>query len=133
MLNKHINSRLREVLEWCNCNKMSLNPRKSKCLIVSNKMVVKCPQLIIGTNPIKEVDSFKYLGNHVDTQLKFNVQTNHLKDKLSQLCGALFRLSKFLDFQSAKNMYSFCSLSIILLHRSMGWCLSVHTSLWWSK
>ena len=60
--------------------------------------------MFIGTDPIKEIDWFKYLGTHVDTQLKFNVQINHSKGKLSQLCGVSFRLSKFLDVQSAKHM-----------------------------
>ena len=51
----------------------------------TNKIVVKRLQLFIGTDLNKEVDSFKYLGIHVDTRLKFNVQINHLKVKLSQL------------------------------------------------
>ena len=113
MLTEHVNSRLREIFEWCNCNKLSLNPAKSEFMIVTNKIVVNRPQLFIGTDPIKEVDSFKYLGIHVDTRLKFHAQINHLKGKLSQLCGVSFRLSKFLDFQSAKNMYNSCIYSVL--------------------
>ena len=51
---------------------------------VTNKIVVNSPQFI-GTDPIKEVDSFKYFGIHADTRLKFIVQINHLKCKLSKL------------------------------------------------
>ena len=72
-------------------------------MTVTNEKVVNRPKLFSGTDPIKEVDCFKYLGIHVDTRHKFNVQINHLKGKLSQLCGVMFRLSKLLDFQSAKN------------------------------
>ena len=78
MLTVHINSRLRETFEWCNCNKLFLNPEKSKIMTVTNKIVVNLHQLFIGTDPIKEDESFKYLGIHVDTRLKFNVQINHL-------------------------------------------------------
>ena len=106
MLTEIVNSRLREIFERCNCNKLSLNPTKSEFMIVTNKIVVNRPQLFIGTDPIKEVDSFKYLGIHVDTRLKFNVQIKHVKGKLSQLCGASFRLRRFLYFQPAKNMYN---------------------------
>ena len=73
MLTEHVNSRLREIFECCNCNKLSLYPAKSEFMIVTKKTVVNRPQLFIGTDPIKEVDSFKCLGIHVDTRLKFNV------------------------------------------------------------
>ena len=133
MLTEHVNGRLREIFEWCNCNKLSLNPANSEFIIVTNKIVVNRPQFFIGADPIKEVDSFKYLGYHVDTRIKFNVQTNNLKDKLSQLCVVSFRLSKFLDFNQRKIVQLVYLPSIILLHRSMGWCFSVHFSLWWYK
>ena len=103
MLIQHVNSRLREIFEWCNCKKLSLNPAKSEFMTVTNRIVVNHPQLFVGTDLIKEDDSFKYLGGiHVDTRLKFNIQINHLKVKLSQLCGVTFRLSIFLVFQFAK-------------------------------
>ena len=103
ILTEHANNRLREIFEWCSCDKMT----------VINTIVVFRPQLLIGTDHIKENDSFKYLGIHVDTRLKFKVRINHLKSKLSQLCGVSFRLSKFLDFLSAKKMYNSCIYSVL--------------------
>ena len=90
-----------------------MNEAKTESITVTNKIVVNRPQMFIGTDPIKEVDSFKYLGIHVDTRLNVNVQINHLKSKLSQLCGVLFRLSKFLNFQSTKNMYNSYVYSVL--------------------
>ena len=87
MLTEHVNSRLREIFEWCNCNILSLNPAKSEFLTVTNKIAVNFSKLFIGTDPFMEVDSFKYLGIHVYAGLKFNVQINHLKGKLSKLGG----------------------------------------------
>ena len=113
MLTEHVKSRLREILQWCNCNKLSLNPGNSEFMTVTNKIEVNRPQLFICTDPIMKVVSFKYLGIHVDTRLNFNVQINHLKCKLCQLCGVSFRLSSFLDFQSAKNMYKSCNHSVL--------------------
>ena len=106
MLTENVSNRLREIFEWCNSNKLSLNLTKSEFLIVTNKIVVNRPQVFIGTDTIKEVDSFNYLGFHINTRFEFNDQINHLKGKLSQICGVSFRLSMFLDFQSAKNMYN---------------------------
>ena len=81
----HVNSLSREIFGWCNCNKLSLNPAKLKFKTVTNKIVVNHPVMFIGADPIKEVDSFKYLGVHVETRLKFDVGFNHLKGKLSQV------------------------------------------------
>ena len=53
------------------------------------------PQLFIGTDQIKEVESFKYFGLYIDTRLKLNSQIEHLK-------------SKFLNFQAARNLYNSC-------------------------
>ena len=50
---------------------------------------------------------------YIDIQLSYNAQIKHLKSKLSQLCGVSFRLSKFLNFQAAKNMYNSCIYSVI--------------------
>ena len=43
MLTEHLTSRLREILEWCNCNKLSFNPAKSELKSVTNKIVVNRP------------------------------------------------------------------------------------------
>ena len=81
ILTDHVNSRLREIFELCNCNKLSLNQAESELMTVTNKIVVNCPKLFIGSDPIKKVDSFKYLGIHVDPQLKFDVQGLHVLPK----------------------------------------------------
>ena len=41
MLAEHVLSRLREIFELCNCNKLFLNPTKSNFMTVSNKTIVK--------------------------------------------------------------------------------------------
>ena len=114
MLIERVNGRLHEIFEWCKCNELSLNPEKSEFLNVANKVVARRLQVFIGADPIKQIESFKYLGIHVDARLDLIVQINHLKGKLSQLCGFSFRISKFLEFQSAKNMYNLCVHSVLL-------------------
>ena len=110
----HVNNRLRNILVWCNCNKLSLNPLKSEFMVVINKRVETRPQLFIGAHQIKEVKRFKYLGIYINTQLKYNAQIKDLKSKLSHLCGVSFRLSNFLKFQAAKNMYNSCIYFVII-------------------
>ena len=112
-LANHVNNKLRNVVDWCNCNKLALNPSKSEFMIVTNKIITSRPQLFIGASPIKEVSSFKYLGVHIDAQLKFHTQVHHIKGKLSQLCGVTYRLRNFLNLQAAKNLYYSCIFSVI--------------------
>ena len=65
-------NRLRNILDWCNCNKLLLNRLKSELMVVTNKRIENRPQLFIGSDQIKEVKSFKNLGIYIDTQLKYN-------------------------------------------------------------
>ena len=87
MLTEHLNSQLREIFEWCYCSNLSFNSEKSNSMTVTNKILIDRPQLFIDIDSIEEIDSFKCFGLHIDTRLKFNVQSNHLKGKFSQLCG----------------------------------------------
>ena len=52
MLAENVSSRLREISESCNCNKLSLHPAKSEFMIFTNSIVVNRPQFFIGTDPI---------------------------------------------------------------------------------
>ena len=81
-------------------------------MTVTNEIALNCPELLISTDPIKEVASFGYLGIHVDRYFKFILLTNHLKGKLSKMCGVSVRLSVFLDFQSEKYLYNSCICSV---------------------
>ena len=130
-LTDQVNNRLRNILDWCNWNKLSLNPLKSEFWVVTNKRIETHPQLFFGADQIKEVKSFKYFGIYIDIQLKYNAPIKHLKSKLSQLCGASFRLTKLLNFQAAKNMYSSCIYTVIsyCIYRSAGWCISMQVSM----
>ena len=112
-LANHVNNKLRNVVDWCNCNKLALNPSKSEFMIVTNKIITSRPQLFIGASPITEVGSFKYLGVHIDAQLKFHTRFHHIRGKLSQLCGVTYGLRSFLNLQAAKNLYYSCIFSVI--------------------
>ena len=91
---------------------ISLSPTKLEFIVVTNKRLITRPQLLIGSDLIKEVSSFKYLGVYIDTRLKCSAQINYLKSKLSQLCGVSFRLSKLLNYEAARNMYHSYTYSV---------------------
>ena len=88
---------------------------------MTNKRKGTRPEMFIGADQVKEVTSFKYHGIYIDTRLKYNAHIKHVESKLGQLCGVSFRLSIFLNFQAAKNMYyqgkichlDFCTFSYV--------------------
>ena len=113
MLSTNANNKLSKILDYCNFNKLKLNPIKCEYMLVTYKHINVEPRILIGNEPIKRVDSFKYLGLHIDEKLKFHSQTKHIKSKLTQYCGITYRLRKFLNLRSAKNMYYACVYSTI--------------------
>ena len=84
-LTEQFNNVLHDTLEWCNSKKISLNPSKPDSMVVTNKSLIDRPQLFIGPNTNKQFCSFSYLGVYVVTRLKYNVQNNHTRSRLSQL------------------------------------------------
>ena len=85
--------------------------------------------MLISSDLSKEVSSFNYLEVYIDTRLKYNAQIAYIKRKLSQICGVSFRLSKFLNYEAGRNMYSSCIFSVIF------YCIGVWggVSLWTSR
>ena len=57
-LTDHVNSRLRNILDWCTCTKLTINPLKSELMIVTNNRLETRPQLFFGKVLIIEVKSF---------------------------------------------------------------------------
>ena len=57
-LTAHVSDRLRNISEWCKCNKFSLNPSNSEFMIVTNKTLNARPQLLIGSDLNEEVSTF---------------------------------------------------------------------------
>ena len=57
----HVNSRLNTIVDWCNANKLSLNPNKSEFMILTNRPIENRPNLYLNNVPITEKNSVKYI------------------------------------------------------------------------
>ena len=109
-----VNTKLREIMEWCSANRLSLNVAKCEFMLITNRVVEGVPSIQIGPNQLKIVDTFRYLGVEVDKNLKFHTHINKLKGKLSQLCGVSFRLRSYLNHTAARSLYYSCVYSTII-------------------
>ena len=55
-----------------------VEPNKIRNIVVTNKILIAQPQLLKGSDLIKEVSSFKYLGVYIETRLKYNAQIKYI-------------------------------------------------------
>ena len=112
LINK-ANSRLKIILDWCKYNKLAINPSKSEYLIITNKTLDFEPELFLGTEIIQRKNCVKYLGLHIDSDLKFSSHLYHIKTKLSRFAGVSFRLKNHFNVRTAKNYYYSCVYSVL--------------------
>jgi len=75
---------LQQVMDWSRHNKMNLNPKKTKELIISFATSTKLPDtLMVDNSQIRRVDSCKLLGMCIQSNLKWDTHINELISKAS--------------------------------------------------
>ena len=72
---------LDNVANWCKGNKLSINIKKTKSMIVGTRSMVKkhraTPRLKISGKQIDYVHQYKYLGVTIDEILSFNAHLSN--------------------------------------------------------
>ena len=94
---KQANKELATAEQWFNCNKLTINAKKSKYIFFKNsKSHEHCNSLYIGNSTISCVGqtcpekSVRFLGIWIDDQLSFSGHIDKIKSKLN---SALYALS----------------------------------------
>ena len=85
-------------------NEMIVNPKKFQLLIAAKsntKRFIGTPINIKG-KIIYSTDSIKFLGINIDNELKFNEHIGSLCKRVGQQLNSLYRLNKYLTFESKK-------------------------------
>lgn len=86
---------LQQLHIWLIHNKLSLNAEKTKYMIVRphNNHEFEQPLLLhINNRQIEQIHSHKYLGITLQSNLKWNAHTQHIKNRISCMSGVLTRL-----------------------------------------
>jgi retron-type reverse transcriptase len=85
-INKHINHDLANLVQWLRSNKLFLNSNKTELIIFkSNKTkIYKHMNFRLSGKKIEPVNSIKYLGIKIDSNLSFLSQCKDLAMKLSR-------------------------------------------------
>lgn len=116
---------LQNLETYCCKNKLILNIEKCKYIIINNKMNYDFKEHIkINNKIIEKVQSYKYLGFTIDDRLNFNIQINHIKNKLTTCIAVLDHCRLFLPSSCLLLIYYSIGLSYINYYKCILFPLS---------
>ena len=112
LINRDLNSELHLVEDWSNANKLSVNALKTKAMLFSHsRFKDKETPLVIkskkdSTPAIELVDTYKYLGVHLNSHLSFEHHLDKFCKKINSRTYLLSKLQNFVSNNLAKDLYS---------------------------
>ena len=126
ILSHNLSSDLNSLNEWSAQNKMFINTKKTKSMLVTGKRIPNkvesgvdlSLQFSIGGVLINSVNSQKLLGVFLDTDMSHENHIDELSKKISKRLGLLKHISPYLK-QSQREMYYSTVVKPSLMHGSM--------------
>ena len=106
LLQNEVNSELEKIFIWLASNKLTLNIKKSKFMLITKKR--KVPKFLVKVDdvPLESCDTYKYLGVIIDKKLNWKAHMTHISTKIIMACGALARLrNRGIKIDVLKNVY----------------------------
>ena len=105
-LNRTLNQDLKALGKWLRGKKLSLNVAKTQSMVISTKQklaVLKSRteqlNLYIHNTDLDGVQSFKYLGVHIDNSLDWKKQTQEVSKKILQSLVLIKYVKRFLPLE----------------------------------
>ena len=100
-----VNSELKLVDGWLRVNRLSLNLKKTKHMIITNCNIDNRRKLRIRNKVIKRVFEIKFLGVMIDAGLRFSSHISYISAKLYRAVGVVNRASCFMPFAQRLSLY----------------------------
>ena len=104
----NIQSDLAHINLWCRRNKLSLNIKKTKCMLFGSRVRLKnsrCPKLNINDVNIDFVHQYKYLGVILDPHLTFNKHLNNIIKITAHKINLLAKVRQYLTETASLRIY----------------------------
>jgi hypothetical protein len=111
-LETKINSDLSNVSDYLVANRLSVNVTKTEFMLINRQRVTANIDIKINNEPLKQVSTAKYLGMHVDYNLKWTGHIAQLHTKISRNLGVLRRLRSVVPKHTLVTLYN----TIVLPH-----------------
>ena len=121
-LQDKMNMELKKLHNWCNANKLTINPSKSTAILISPKLNTQITNvnITIDNSPITISETAKYLGVMIDSKLNFQNHLKIIESKLSRGVGILYRLKAVLPREALCKIY-FALFHPHLLYGLVAW------------
>ena len=106
-LNKYINTDMKNLTNWLNANKISLNIKKTELVIFKhmNKKLEYPIKIKLSRKRLYPSKSVKYLGLKIDENLDWKVQTHDIATKLNRANVLLYKIRNYVSFNTLKAIY----------------------------
>ena len=106
-LKKKVNNEIKKIFTWLTANKLSLNIKKSKFMIISKRKGIDFNSFKLKINGVKldRCSSYKYLGLFIDDGLTWKSHVKHICQKLSRTCGIISKIRHCVDMKTRKMIY----------------------------
>ena len=107
MLSKHINYDLKNLSNWLNANKITLNVTKAELVIFKPKCKKLDFEFKIKLNGKKlfQSNSVKYLGIKIGKQLNWKEHINESAIKLNRANAILYKVREFVSTNTLRSIY----------------------------
>ena len=103
LISTFINSELNKSADWLAVNKLSVNVKKTKFMILHYRQRVilenDIPRLMINKTLIERVTEFNFLGLTVNEYINWNSYVRKIANKISRTLDVLNRLNDTCPFQ----------------------------------
>ena len=99
VVQKDLQCAINTFLQWIDNNKLTLNVKKTKCMLIGTRPKVnnKIMNIYVKNDAIEQVNEFKYLGLIIDPCLRWNCHINiNACNKLSRNIGFIRRIGYLL-------------------------------------
>jgi hypothetical protein len=101
-----VQSKLNLFSNWSVVNYLSLNIKKTKFMLFSNRRFIgPMLPLLIRDEQLEQVNSIKFLGVHIDSKLNFKNHIKCLRLKLARLVGLSYAIGPNLNMIAARSFY----------------------------
>ena len=121
-LQDKMNMELKKLHNWCNANKLTINPSKSTAILISANLNTQITNvnITIDNSSITISETAKYLGVMIDSKLNFQNHLKIIESKLSRGVGILYRLKAVLPREALCKIY-FALFHPHLLYELVAW------------
>ena len=90
---------------WCEANKLSINAKKTKYMVIRHTKAPHEPNFEIQGNRISTVHHYEYLGMLLDDKLSMNDYLDNMWKKANSKLGILAKIRRFISEKTAVRIY----------------------------